>query len=288
MPSSISSRQILRECVGQVSLPLLLSTPQLITHQRLFREDPDLSHILQDAFEVRNLSGQPERYMLMPSGCMTLLFVLGPEPCARVCGALTTMRQLWLAAGATLLCVRLQPGCGHWLLPSGVSVLTDHTAPLEQFLSGAGTLMARLLSCGSFEERTAVLLQLLRGLYNPSWEASPLLSGCFSLIAASRGQSHVSYLALRSGCSERYLNRVFRERVGISTKTMCELAQLQYSLYCILTTQPRSLLQTAVTFGYFDQAHMNRHYRKFLFCTANDMRSATNRTIPAAAIPFLY
>ena len=79
-------------------------------------------------------------------------------------------------------------------------------------------------------------------------------------------------MAQAAGCSERYLNRIFQERVGVSTKLFCELTQLQFSLHTIVTTKPKSLLSTAIACGYFDQTHMNRSYRKFLDCTASDIR----------------
>ena len=53
----------------------------------------------------------------------------------------------------------------------------------------------------------------------------------------------------------------------------CQIFQLNISLQSILAVRPKSLLGTAITFGYVDQAHMNRVYRKYLSCTAYDMKN---------------
>ena len=112
-----------------------------------------------------------------------------------------------------------------------------------------------------------------------------LLRRCMDLILDSCGLARVSEIATTVGCSDRYLNRIFQERVGISPKLYSEIIQMQFSLYSILTTRPKSLLDIAVNFGYFDQTHMNRLYRKLLDCTASDIRYADSRTIIADDIP---
>ena len=50
------------------------------------------------------------------------------------------------------------------------------------------------------------------------------------------------------------------------------MIQLQFSLQEILAARPKSLAKTAISYGYFDQPHMNRAYQKFLGRTASDMR----------------
>lgn len=92
------------------------------------------------------------------------------------------------------------------------------------------------------------------------------------MIHQKRGIVRVSEIASAVGCSDRYLSRVFQVRVGVSPKLYCEIIQMQFSLQEILTTRPKSLAKTAITYGYFDQPHMNRAYQKFLGRTASDMR----------------
>lgn len=288
MSSFPSDRQVSHGYPTSVSLPLLLSAPQLVTHQHIFADNAEYHSPLQDSYEIYNPTAQEAAYMLLPSGCLTMLFQLNPAlSSAQLCGPLTTVRQLRIPAGGILFCVRLQPGYGDWLLSNGLSMLTDHTAPLNQFLPGCDFLLEELHRSASFHERNVLLLRLLNAQDVLSFQCSPLLHTCLEMIAAAHGQIQVSALAASAGCSERYLNRIFRDKVGISTKTQCELTQLHYSLHQILTTQPKSLLHIAVAYGYFDQAHMNRHYRKFLFCTASNMRSATNLTMDTTQIPFI-
>lgn len=288
MSSFISDRQVSQDHPTSTSLPLLLAAPHLTIHQRIFTDSSEYQSMLQDSYAVYNATAQEEPYMLLPSGCLTMLFQLNHAiSTAWLCGPMTTIHQLRVSPGDRLFCVRLHPGYGDWLMSGGLSMLTDHTAPLSQFLPGCSYLLDQLRRSESFHERNILFLRLLNAQDALSYQCPPLLRTCLDMIADTHGQIQVSALADHAGCSERYLNRIFRDKIGISTKTQCELTQLHYSLHCIQTTQPRSLLHTAVACGYFDQAHMNRHYRKFLFCTANDMRNATNLTMDTSRIPFI-
>jgi transcriptional regulator GlxA family with amidase domain len=166
-----------------------------------------------------------------------------------------------------------------------VSLLTDRAAPLMRYLHGTGQLLTCLRRSESFHERCVLITRMLSAREAGQYRPMALLRRCIDLIHDSRGLARVSELASTVGCSDRYLNRVFQERVGISPKLYSEMIKLQFSLYSILTTRPKSLLDTAVNYGYFDQTHMNRSYRKFLDCTASDIRYADSRTISADDIP---
>lgn len=282
----ISNRQLYRNGVETVPVPLLLSSPYLTMQHRVFPEGFEYQALLQDIFELTNTSGGEEPYFLLPSGCILLLFRMHPRASSCIlCGPLTTMRRLRVPGGTTVFCARLRAGSGDWLAGNSVSLLTDRTVPLSRYLTGADRLQANLRRGESFHERGVLLFRHMASQDADAYQPMALLRRCTNLIRENRGLLRVSELASTVGCSERYLNRIFQERVGLSTKLYSELTQLQFSLYDILTTQPKSLLNTAVTYGYFDQTHMNRSYRKFLDCTANDMRYADSRTIHADDLP---
>ena len=257
----------------EVLFPLLTDAPHLQLQQRIFPDGSEFSNLVQDTYELYHPSLADERYGLLPDSCLTLLFFSGAAQSGAVlCGPLTAARCLNVPPKATVYAVRLRCGCGDWLTGEPLSQLTDRAVPLSSFLSDAAQWQQQLASCLTFQERNAALFSLLAQRSARSYQPMALLRRCLVLISQQRGQLPVAQLAQAVGCSERYLNRIFRQRLGVSTKTHCEITQLHHSLYTLFTTQSRSLLHIAVACGYFDQAHMNRHYHKFLHCSANALR----------------
>lgn len=252
--------------IGAVLLPETLQ-------QRPFPEGSEFSQLVQDTYQLANDTAEAQSYLLLPSSCVTLLFLIGSSSSAVLCGPLTAARRFTLPPKSTAYCVRLRSGCGEWIIDGDVASLTDRAVPLTTYLPEASQLLGQLSCSDTFQQRNAHIFRLLDAQSARGYQSMALLRRCLSLIDQHHGQLSVSQLAEEVGCSERYLSRIFRRRVGVSTKTQCELVQLHYALHTMYSTQPKSLLHIAVACGYFDQAHMNRHYRRFLHCSASAVRS---------------
>ena len=270
----ISSHQVDRDLSEEPPyIPILLESPETKLKHRVFRPDYEFSKILLDSYEIQNRNEQELQYPLIPNGCMTLNFLLGGVMSyANICGATTLQSELCIPPQTTAFCVRLRPDGFGSFSSSAVGDLTNRTLPMEYYLRHSAELLTELRRGESFHERNVILHRYLAGTGVGQYTPMALVSRCVDLIQRSQGIAKVLELSETIGCSERYLNRIFQNHMGISPKLYCELIQLQFSLKNIMATKPKSLLNTAVAFGYFDQTHMNRSYRKFLDCTASDMR----------------
>ena len=254
--------------------PLLPHAPHLQPQQRLFADSPEFSALVRDTFELRNGSDMAQSYLLLPTTELTLLFFIRSGGCtALLSGPMTSARRVELPPHSTLYCLRLRCGCGDWLTDAPIAALTDRVTPLAEDVKNLSALLPQLASADSFQQRNAHVFHWLDRQGGRDYQCTALLRHALALIEKHNGQITVAELAQAAGCSERYLSRIFCRRVGVSTKTQCELVQLHYALHTMQTAAPKSLLHIAVACGYFDQAHMNRHFRRFLHCSASEVRS---------------
>lgn len=271
----ISDRQVNHNLdVEQPFAPILLEAVDMHMKYRVFPPEFEFHHILMDSYEFCNSAAGATSFSMFPAGCISLVFLLGNTPSAEVCGITTTIKQIPIPPQSTAFFLRLSPGGFGGLSNICLSDLTNQSFALEQFLPNIDTLSGRLRRAESFHERNVLFQHFLASLHAEKFRPHAIIPPCINEIYERRGNVRVSELAQSIGCSERYLNRMFQNHVGVSTKTFCGLVQLQASLRCIFTTHTKSLREIAVAFGYFDQPHMNRAYRNFLGCTAGDMRYA--------------
>ena len=254
--------------------PLLPHAPQLHLQQRLFTDVAEFSALVRDTFELCNDSDAAQNYLLLPTTELTMLFSIRDGVCtALLSGPIPSARRVEISPHTILYCLRLRCGCSQWLTDTPIAVLMDDVTPLTGNTKNLSLLLSQLSSADSFQQRNAHVFHWLdrqggRGYQNPA-----LLHRALALIEQHNGQITVSELAQSLECSQRYLSRIFCRRVGVSTKTQCELVQLHHALQTMQTAVPKSLLHIAVACGYFDQAHMNRHFRRFLHCSASEVRS---------------
>lgn len=229
----------------------------------------DLSHLVHSILSLPAAQAA-QTIPLLPDNHTLLLFP--GSGAALFCPPHSTPLSIPLEAGCPLYAVRLHCGCGDWIQNADFSATNGHVLPLEPLLPGSDRLGQVLALCTSLPEKNTRFMRFAALHGGRSYQSSPLLRQCLSLIAERNGQVRISELAEHTGCSERHLNRLMHQKVGLSTKTVCQLTQLHHSLQVIWTSPSRSLLHLAVNCGYFDQAHMNRQYRQFLCCSAGDMR----------------
>lgn len=254
-------------------VPLLLEHPMAEMEYHLFPESHYTSNLLLDAYEVRNAGAKDLYYPILPSPCMCLYFKLNRDSAQAIFSGMTSsLSSLHLPPEHTVFCVRFRPGIADFFTKTPAKRLTNCTFPLNVFLSSASDLVREIQHSESFAERILRIRAYFSAHpYTSEYEDHTIFSQGTDLIHRRHGILRVSEIAESLSCSERYLCRIFNNWVGISTKQYCELVQLQFSLQEILSKRPKTLAKTAISFGYFDQPHMNRVYQKFLGRTASDM-----------------
>jgi len=266
--------------------PMLIGNSGLEVNHRIFPEDFVLKELLLDAYQLTNPSNNDIVYPFLPDGCVTIVFSFGDSSSfAHICGPITTGRKLSIARHSTLFCLRLQPGAADWLDNSPANEITDDIVPLDTYLNSTDSFLHLLKHAESFHERIVFALRILNGMNAATYRRMPLLAHCTNIIQQRQGAVRVSEIAANAGCCGRYLDVLFQTRVGLSTKMYCDIARFQYSLREIIETKPSTILRTAVSHGYFDQAHMNRNYKKFAGCTASAMRCADSDAIAHMELP---
>lgn len=83
-------------------------------------------------------------------------------------------------------------------------------------------------------------------------------------ITRRSGNIRIEDLAELTGYSSRYVNKVFKENMGISPKTYCKIARFQTILNSLKWEEDeKDLLDIAISAGYYDQSHMMKDFRKY-------------------------
>jgi AraC-like DNA-binding protein len=149
-------------------------------------------------------------------------------------------------------------------VPERIADLTDDRIEVSTFLS---VRPEQLLETASIEQRRALVeSSLLHVLSNGVDRATRLATRAVAAVDARHGDIRVRDLAASCGMSERQLERLFAEKVGVSPKLYARIRRFR----SVLTqfddpaepTAPR-LADLAAWFGYVDQSHLTRDFLAF-------------------------
>ncbi len=91
-------------------------------------------------------------------------------------------------------------------------------------------------------------------------------------IISTNGNVSVSELAEQTGYTERYINKVFKQNMGINPKTFGMIMKFQKVIQKINQEEDCKLTDIGADVGYYDQSHFIRDFKKYAALTPKEYR----------------
>jgi AraC-like DNA-binding protein len=163
---------------------------------------------------------------------------------------------------------------GIWFLPHGfsgfypgaLSELNDKVLPLDNVFSQnfLDAVKNYLLDGDTQTLITCTDNYLLKKLQSP---ANPLkekiVAHAVKYITNEKAGASLDVLVKDCNISNRYLQKIFLEKVGFSPKFFIKIARFQYALNHLINDENASLTSLAYDAGYYDQAHFINDFKQF-------------------------
>jgi AraC-like DNA-binding protein len=168
-----------------------------------------------------------------------------------------------LSGAGKALGVRFRPGGFRPFISRPIFSLNDRVVPAARlFGPAADETCAVVMAADGDEQMIAAAAGLLRGFgaaADPSIEQAAEL---VKRITEDPGLQRVAQLAEASGLSERKLQRLFSDYVGVSPKWVMRRARLHEAARRVEADGPASVdwAVLAADLGYADQAHLTRDF----------------------------
>lgn len=227
---------------------------------------------LEDAASA-SVGGEP----VMPDGRIGVIFNLaGPFRRYHVGGAVET-QPLSIVAGQMRSCAVIGPSgaidlFGVRFRHAGASAffsfplneLTDRIIDLELVLGRDGReTEERLLGARTVGQRVAIVERMLFRLLAQNAGPDTIAEAASRTIVENMGLASIDRITEALGVNERRLERRFQRKIGLSPKRFSRIIRFQNFLNAATTGNGRNLLDTALSFGYYDQAHLIREFKEF-------------------------
>jgi AraC-like DNA-binding protein len=221
-----------------------------------------------DAFWEHRGRGVSAR--IVPDGCMDFWFDLATGA-SRLIGTMSTAVVVHAPAGSHFFGVRLRPGVAAEYLTDAGRELVDRSAPLADVtLSGRASLGERIAEAPDHAARVAVVSEFLLGSGARLRPSDHRVRRAVELLRDAAGPAPVRAVAADLGLSERQLERLFKERVGIGPKLYARVARLERAL-SLLDSPIRGQAALASAAGYADEPHLIRDFRALTGVTPTDI-----------------
>ena len=231
---------------------------------------PDLAPFVDFCWVVRwDLRGQPaHEQKILPHPNVNLVFEAAGAAVYGVDRKIFTRR---LAGAGQALGVRFRPGGFRPFNSRPIFSLNDRVVPAARLFGPAADEACAVVMADGADDATMVAsaAELLRGF---DAAADPVVEQAAKLvkrITEDPGLQRVAQLAEASGLSERKLQRLFSDYVGVSPKWVMRRARLHEAARRVEADGPASVdwAVLAADLGYADQAHLTRDFTTTLGVT---------------------
>ncbi len=222
-------------------------------------------------------NAQNSRYLpVIPDGCMALVFKgcrNNEEPAEGfLCGTIDEVKRLRLDPDDYYVFIRFMPGTGYSLIKSGKQAnrISDIAVAVKGGVAGEEQILPVLERDLPFAERLGLISKIVRvNLQNEPDRY--IVKYCTDRIFNSQGNVKVEELAKETGFTSRHIGKIFERCVGVSPKLYSQIIKLQTSMNEIIGSD-KPLMEIAMDNGFFDHAHMNRMYKKFIRIPTGEFR----------------
>jgi AraC-like DNA-binding protein len=213
---------------------------------------------------------------VMPDGSIELIFNFADpfrryhadgsvetQPRSIIAGQMRGFAVIEACGGIDLFGVRFMHAGAAPFFRFPINELTDQIPDLNFVLSGFGReTEARMQDACSTLERVSIIEEALLGLLERDEPFDRIVEAAAGLIAKNSGSIPIDRLANSMGVNGRRLERQFQQKLGLSPKRFSRIIRFQGFLNAA-AIRDQSILDTALSFGYYDQAHLIREFREF-------------------------
>lgn len=213
---------------------------------------PEMFFVLQESLEMPHFSGN-KRWNVQSEGGLI--------------GQVTSSFSFQTAPFSNLLFVKLYPWTPYWLFGVPSWQINDQAIDLGAITNDPSfrQLGEELRSGKSLNEMVALLdaffLKKRMGINT----GSSFLQFAVQQIYASEGTVNIDSLRRHVHASRRYVEKVFKDRIGLSPKRFAQLIRVKKaSMYLLDPRFNASIRDVAHRLEYFDQSHLLKDFKAIM------------------------
>jgi AraC-like DNA-binding protein len=238
-------------------------------HHLEFEPPAALRHAVKCLWTDRIEAGTvPTGFTVLPDGYAEIIFYFSGGialdarrlPSPFLMGFLTQPVTLQVQGYLDILAIRCYPWAVFDLL--GLAPGQDSVRLFGHPVARLQHTLARCIEAGSVDE---ALAHLERELLQAQARIAPdgVLARAGAALQEARGAMPVSEVAAAAHASVRTLERKFRQRCGHTVKEVASVMRFEQVRNALFTQPHGSIAGLAGAFGYVDQSHLGREFRRY-------------------------
>lgn len=195
-------------------------------------------------------------------------------------GQISTFRDLYLVEKTSIIIVVFQPYGFNHLLGISANEIREGIIATEDIFGSKDSLLYEKLSESSYLEKKIQILNtfFIEQAAKKNLSNQNLIHPTLNYILKNKGAVTVNHLVKYTGYSERHIERIFNECIGLNPKKFGNIVKLHFFLNLLKYKSSQSnITDLCYEAGYADQSHLIKEFKKHTGITPTQYLNNTNR-----------
>nr|WP_302232630.1 helix-turn-helix transcriptional regulator [uncultured Blautia sp.] len=234
----------------------------------------ELKGVVSEFYEISSADFKENSLVTIPDACTDFMFAYDGEKLrSYISTGVRKNKKFYFGDIKFLFGVRFMPGETYSIFKDPIRGMVHNPVSLDSVLKNVGNLEEEFMECDTFGKRVELLTDYISvNTYNTDTKQE-ILSNLTALVYSCKGNINIEEISKQLGYSARYIQTLCNDYIGMTPKEFCQTVRIQYALM-LEKKNPQASLETISSFaGYADISHMNREFKKYMFCKMSDIRN---------------
>lgn len=209
----------------------------------------------------------------IPDACIDIQFIYEKgRYVPYACGTHTKVSPAYISGSRKTFAVKFEPGVIPDFMKEYISDIVCDRKCLA-YMDDIQNISSMLQNEDDFEKMVDIFMDNFR--YDRHFaDKKNIIASIAGIIHKGKGNINIAKIAEEVGYNQRYLDRVFKEAVGVSMKKYAEIIRIQKAIYYLQNSLTYEIYERL---GYYDQAHFIKDFKKNTSLTPSRFERANSQ-----------
>lgn len=240
-----------------------------------YTEDCKLGKYMSEIFEVQ--CPKSDIINIIPDGCNDILITYnGEEVISWLSPSISAPSKFNFGELKWIFGIRFLPGATYAIFHDNLEYDVQRAIDMKHLFRDFKLVEDAFSKARSFVKRLEVIGEYLEKKIKVRNGIEEILYYCVGQLIDTNGLISIEALSDKTGYGVRYIRELFSKHIGHSPKELANIIRMQKTLMYMWDKPQANLGETAFKYGFADQSHMNREFRKFLGSTSGIVKDDEN------------